>query len=171
MHIHGEMDGSQRWREQFPLVAGYALTVNKGQGLTLKEGVVIHLVGTAEGRNKDRRFRPASIHGLPFVAWTCSENFAMTAFKNLPPWSDFVKGKDSDMLRIRRAFVDGLKKMHQRTLAKHSSMKTPEDKLSEYARWLERRAKQPKRQKTQFANRSCPECDKLYEARKASPCM
>ena len=171
LHIHGEMDGSQRWREQFPLVAGYALTVNKAQGLTLKEGVVIHLIGTAEGRNKDRRFRPASIHGLPFVAWTRSENFAMTAFKNLPPWSDFVKGKDSDMLRMRRAFVDGLKKMHQRTLAKHSSMKTPEDELAEYARWRERREKQPKRQKTQVAKRSCPECDKWYAAHKASSGM
>ncbi len=31
-------------------------------------------------------------HGLPFVAWTRSESFAMTAFKNLPPWNDFVKG-------------------------------------------------------------------------------
>ncbi len=38
-------------RTQFPIVAGFALTVNKAQGLTVKEGVVIHLVGGA-------RFRP-----------------------------------------------------------------------------------------------------------------
>ena len=71
-------------RTQFPVVAGWALTVNKAQGLTIREGVVINLAGSA-------RFRPASKHGLPFVAFTRSECFARTAFKNLPPWSDFVK--------------------------------------------------------------------------------
>ena len=29
-------------RTQFPVVAGFALTVNKAQGLTIKEGVVIN---------------------------------------------------------------------------------------------------------------------------------
>ena len=32
-------------RTQFPVVAGFALTVNKAQGLTIKEGVVINLKG------------------------------------------------------------------------------------------------------------------------------
>lgn len=91
-------EGTRMMRTQFPIVAGFALTVNKAQGLTLKEGVVIHLVGGA-------RFRPAAKHGLPFVAWTRSESFKMTAFKNLPPWSDFEKGRDSDMLRMRNAFM------------------------------------------------------------------
>ena len=93
-------------RIQFPLVAGFALTVNKAQGLTLKEGVVIHLVGS-------RKFRPAAKHGLPFVAWTRSESFAMTAFKSIPPWLDFVKGRNSDMLRMRQRFVEKLDKMHR----------------------------------------------------------
>ena len=62
-------------RTQFPVVAGFALTVNKAQGLTIKEGVVIHLVGS-------KRFRPAAKHGLPFVAWTRSESFARTALKS-----------------------------------------------------------------------------------------
>ena len=91
-------------RTQFPLVAGFAMTVNKAQGLTIKEGVVIHLVG-------GKRFRPASKHGLPFVAFTRSESFAMTAFKDLPPWSDFVKGQASDMLRMRQAFTQRLEKL------------------------------------------------------------
>ena len=91
-------DGTRMTRTQFPVVAGFALTVNKAQGLTVKEGVVIHLVG-------GQRFRPASKHGLPFVAFTRSESFAMTAFKNIPPWQDFVKGRDSDMLRMRLAFT------------------------------------------------------------------
>ncbi len=65
-------------RTQFPLVAGFAITVNKSQGLTIEEGVVIHLVG-------GKKFRPAAKHGLPFVAWTRSPSFAVTAFKNLPP--------------------------------------------------------------------------------------
>ena len=97
----GCKEGTRMTRTQFPVVAGFALTVNKAQGLTIKEGVVIHLAGS-------RRFRPASKHGLPFVAFTRSENFAMTAFKNLPPFNDFFKGKESPMLRTRQAFVDEL---------------------------------------------------------------
>ena len=54
-------DKSKMSRTQFPLVAGFALTVNKAQGLTVKEGVVIHLVGGS------CKFKPASKHGLPFV--------------------------------------------------------------------------------------------------------
>ena len=69
-------DKSKMSRTQFPLVAGFALTVNKVSGLTVKEGVVIHLVGGSH------KFKPASKHGLPFVAFTRSESFAMTAFKN-----------------------------------------------------------------------------------------
>ena len=37
--------------------------------------ILVHLRGSV-------RFRPASKHGLPFVAFTRSESFAMTAFKN-----------------------------------------------------------------------------------------
>ena len=81
-------EGTKMTRTQFPVVAGFALTVNKAQGLTIKEGVVINLRGSA-------RFRPASKHGLPFVAFTRSESFAMTAFKAIPPWLDFVKGRNS----------------------------------------------------------------------------
>lgn len=94
-------EGTRMTRTQFPVVAGFALTVNKAQGLTVKEGVVIWLVGS-------KRFRPASKHGLPFVAFTRSESFAMTAFKNIPAWEDFVKGRDSDMLRMRLAFTHKL---------------------------------------------------------------
>ena len=96
-------DGTRVSRTQFPLVAGFALTVNKAQGLTVKEGVVIWLNG-----GNSRNFRPASKHGHPFVAFTRSESFAMTAFKNLPAWHDFCKGRDSDMLRMRLAFTEKL---------------------------------------------------------------
>ena len=100
------------------MVAGYALTVNKAQGLTIKEGIVIHLAGS-------RRFRPASKHGLPFVAFTRSQSFHMTAFKNLPPWDDFVAGWDSDMLRMRLAFTRNLESMHERTMAKWGPAQPP----------------------------------------------
>ena len=47
----------------------------------------------------------------------------MTAFKNLPPWGDFVRGRDSDMLRMRLEFTKVLEGMHEKTLAMHSDMK------------------------------------------------
>ena len=59
-------------------------------------------------------------------AWTRSESFAMTAFKNLPPWSDFVKGQESDMLSMRLASTEQLCRMHRRTVARHSAMKIAE---------------------------------------------
>ena len=113
-------EGTRITRTQFPVVAGFATTVNKAQGLTVKEGVVVDLVGS-------KRFRPASKHGLPFVAFTRSQNFAMTAFKNLPPWSDFLEGRKSDMLRMRWTFTEWLEGLHVETLARHSSLKTRED--------------------------------------------
>ena len=139
-------------RTQFPEVAGFALTVNKAQGLTIKEGVVIHLVG-------GKRFRPAAQHGLPFVAWARSESFAMTAFKNLPPWGDFVKGRDSDMLRMRLAFTARLHSMHRRTVAKHSAMKTAEQEDAAHEMWSERQAEQAKRRKVEPPRPPYPSCE------------
>ena len=101
------------------------MTVNKAQGLTVKEGVVIHLVGS-------RKYKPASQHGLPFVAFTRSESFHMTAFKNLPGWQDFVNGRNSENLRMRQVFVNELEAMHTETMAKHSSMKTPEQEAQRH---------------------------------------
>ena len=144
-------------RTQFPIVAGFALTVNKAQGLTIKEGVVIHLVG-------GKRFRPAAKHGLPFVAWTRSESFAMTAFKNLPPWDDFAKGRDSDMLRMRREFTRGLERMHVLTLAQHSAMKTPELEAKAQDVWSDQQAQQAKRQRCEGPRMPCPECSKCERA-------
>ena len=144
-------EGTRLTRTQFPVVAGFALTVNKAQGLTIKEGVVIHLVGSC-------RFRPASKHGLPFVAFTRSESFAMTAFKNLPPWGDFVKGRDSDMLRMRLDFTRALEQLHRRALAKHSALKTSE---LEQAAQEAFRAHQVKRRKFEGPLMPCPCCQAL----------
>ena len=138
-------------RCQFPLVAGFALTVNKAQGLTIKEGVVIHLVG-------GKRFRPAAKHGLPFVAWTRSESFALTAFKNLPPWTDFVKGRDSDMLRMRSAFTAKLQELHQKTLANHSELKTCAHEARAHELWTEQQAQRSKRQKMEGPRMPCTAC-------------
>ena len=51
----------------------------------------------------------------------------MTAFKNLPPWQDFLEGRESDMLRMRWTFTEWLERLHTETLARHSSLKTSED--------------------------------------------
>ena len=149
--LFSRKDKTRMTRTQFPVVAGFALTVNKAQGLTVKEGVVIHLVG-------GKRFRPAAKHGLPFVAFTRSESFAMTAFKNLPPWGDFVKGRESDMLRQRLDFTQRLQSMHTRTLAKHSDLKNAELEAKAHELWSESQAKQAKRQKTLGPRMPCPVC-------------
>ena len=147
-------EGTSMSRRQFAIVAGFALTVNKARGLTIKEGIVIHLVG-------GQRFRPAGKHGLPCVAWTRSESFAMTAFKNLPAWSDFVKGRESDMLRMRRDFTTGLQRLHERTMAKHSHMKTPADEDREYEVWhdAQQQARRLKKRKEGPPRMTCPACE------------
>jgi hypothetical protein len=144
-------DGTRMTRTQFPVVAGFALTVNKAQGLTIKEGVVINLVGS-------KRFRLAAKHGLPFVAFTRSESFAMTAFKKLPAWSDFVKGRDSDMLRMRLEFQSRLQALHTTTLAMHSDMKTSADEEAAHEEWTQTKAQHPKRQKVEELRMPCPAC-------------
>lgn len=145
-------DGTKMTRTQFPVVAGFALTVNKAQGLTVKEGVVIHLVGSG------KRFRPASKHGLPFVAFTRSENFSMTAFKNLPAWNDFMEGRKSEMLRMRLAFTKQLEELHADTLARHSSLKTREDEVNAHKQWRLDRASSAKRSKNAGPLMPCPYC-------------
>ena len=147
-------EGTRMTRTQFPVVAGFAMTVNKAQGLTIKEGVVINLVGS-------QRFRPASKHGLYCAAFTRSESFAMTAFKNLPPWNDFVKGRESDMLRMRKDFVARLETMHQRTLAQHSDMKTREDEDAAFDAWKLTQASKTTRSKQSGPFMPCPCCQQM----------
>ena len=147
-------DGTRMTRTQFPIVPGYAMTVNKAQGLTIEEGVVIHLAGS-------KRFRPASKHGLPFVAFTRSECFAMTAFKNLPPWNDFVKGKESNMLRMRSDFLTRLGYMHQRTVRKYSDMKNASDENIAFDDWNQKRSGMSAPKKASKFFQPCPQCQKL----------
>ena len=59
----------------------------------------------------------------------------MTAFKNLPPWLDFQKGRDSDMLRMRQTFVKYLEGLHEQTLAQHSAMPTRAAETDAHATW------------------------------------
>ena len=144
-------EGSRMTRTQFPVVAGFALTINKAQGLTVEEGVVIHRAGS-------KRFHPASKHGLPFVAFTRSQNFAMTAFKNLPAWEDFAKGRDTDKLRMRLAFTERLSRMHQRTLSRCSQFKTREQEQLAHEVWQIRQNAKAKRPKKAGPLLPCPAC-------------
>ena len=57
----------------------------------------------------------------------------MTAFKNLPPWSDFEKGRD--MLRMRNVFIEKLRDRHRETLRRHTVMSTPEEEAAAHRRW------------------------------------
>ena len=95
---------------------------------------MISLVGNS-------RFRPASKHGLPCVAFTRSESFAMTAFKNLPPWEDFANGSKSDMLRMRQEFLRIIELKQRRTLAEHSVMKTEDQEETARDNWRQQQVK------------------------------
>ena len=144
---------SSNWtRTQFPVVAGFALTINKAQGLTVKEGTVLNLNGS-------RAYRLASKPGLPFVGFTRSENFAMTAFKNLPPWEDFKKGTSSDMLRARRRFEKKLDAMHRDTMAAWGGVSTAADEEAAFEAWVEVQRQKPKRRKAAGPKMPCPAGD------------
>ena len=147
----GFKEGAPKSRTQFPVVAGFAMTINKAQGLTIKEGVVIHLAGS-------KRFRPASKHGLPFVAFTRSESFPMTAFKNLPPFEDFRKGQESEMLYQRQVFEAKLKELHRRTLAKHSHIGDEKTEEAEHKKWDAMQAENRKRRKIISCPMPCAAC-------------
>ena len=60
----------------------------------------------------------------------------MTAFKNLPPWSDFEKGRDSDMLRMRSAYIRELWECHRETLRRHSDMATSAAEEAAHDEWV-----------------------------------
>ena len=143
-----QKNGKNSWRQQFPVVAGYAMTVNKSQGLTIEEGVVINLQGSA-------KFRPASKHGLPFVACTRSTSFALTAFKHIPPLEDFLQVLESDMLKKRRQFDEKLEQMHRDTLKKHSNMMTEEDEQRAHRAWIP-----PQNDSRTRAAMACPACSR-----------
>ena len=83
----------------------------------------------------------------------------MTAFKNLPPWGDFVKGRESDMLRQRLDFTQRLRSMHTRTLAKPSDLKNAELEAKAHELWSESQRKQGKRHKVEGPRMPCPVCE------------
>lgn len=143
-----EWNGNQS-RYQFPVVAGFAMTVNKSQGITAKEGVVINLQGSA-------RYKPAGKHGLPFVAFTRSECFALTAFKNLPGLHEFQQGQNSDMFKMRQAFTQKLSRLHRRTVAQFSDMKTEADEVDAFNAWKALRAAR----KPSAQAKTCPGCQR-----------
>ena len=84
----------------------------------------------------------------------------MTAFKNMPPWEDFQKGQDSDMLRMRKRFTEMLDRKHTETMRKYSQFQTAEDENDAYEMWRERRERESKRRKVepQQHRMPCPAC-------------
>ena len=88
----------------------------------------------------------------------------MTAFKNLPPWNDFVKGKESDMLRMRQAFVDELWKKHRQTMAKHSKYATRMAEERAFDSWKARREAEPAISAHEPVRMNCQACAELAEA-------
>ncbi len=134
-------------RTQFPLVAGFALTINKAQGLTLEEGVVVSL------RSSSKSFVPASKHGLAFVAMTRSTCFAMTAFDKLPALHEFENVLNDPMLRKRQQFDEHLDDLHRQTMARHGPFQTAEEERQAHTNWIA-----PVRQKHATTKPCCPGC-------------
>jgi hypothetical protein len=94
---------------------------------------------------------------LAFVAFTRSESFAMTAFKNLPPWADFEKGQSTDLLRQRLDFTNYLKeKLHRKTMASYSPFKTDTAEQVALVEWREAQRKHAKKDKE--AHMTCAGC-------------
>ena len=82
----------------------------------------------------------------------------MTAFKNLPPWSDFVKGRDSDMLRMRQAYTAKLQEKHRATLKKHSKMATEWEEALAHDRWEAAQVRSARGQEPAEPRLPCPAC-------------
>ena len=143
-------------RTQFPVVAGFALTVNKAPGVTIEEGVAIHLNGSENNR-------PALAGGMPYVAFTRSESFHMTAFCNPPPWGGFVRGSRSNLLRMRRESGESSEGMHRRAIAKCPQLSTEEDEDTAYEDGLVEQARgSNKKRKQERHGVTCPECDAAW---------
>ena len=62
----------------------------------------------------------------------------MTAFKNMPPWEDFQKGQDLDMLRMRKQFQNEA------------------EENDAYEVWWERREREFKRRKVESQQHRMP---------------
>ena len=86
----------------------------------------------------------------------------MTAFKGLPPFYDFLEGKKSRMLAMRKDFTEELHKMHTRTMAKHSSFATEQQEHDAYDLWKEAQTRKPKRRKGGTAFMPCPCCAEAW---------
>ena len=82
----------------------------------------------------------------------------MTAFKNIPPWTDFMKGKESEMQRMRWEFTEKLGRLHRCTLAKHSPMKTEKQEDEAWEHWQQKQATRLKRRRQEGPRMPCPAC-------------
>ena len=82
----------------------------------------------------------------------------MTAFKAIPPWLDFVKGRNSHMLGMRQEYVAKLQQMHEQTLRTHSALTTPEAEQAAYDTWTVLQAGKTKPAKYAQVARPYPAC-------------
>ena len=62
------------------------------------------------------------------------------------------------MLRMRLQFTDRLQKLHRRTLAKHSYMKTADNEAAAQELWTARQTQKAKKQKQEPHRMPCPAC-------------
>ena len=71
-----------------------------------------------------------------------------------------MKGRESNMLRMRKDFVQRLEAMHDRTLAKHSNMKNRADEDAAFEAWKSGQENNPKRRKHSGPLMPCPCCQR-----------
>ena len=68
------------------------------------------------------------------------------------------------MLRMRLDFTKGLRRLHRRTLAKHSDLITSDDEAAAHEAWTQEQAERPKKRKSEPMRMPCPACMQAFAA-------
>ena len=109
-------------RVGLPLRLAYALTIHKAQGLSLLEGAVVDLQVSNPKRN------PVAAMGLAFVAWTRVTTWRRLAFRNLPPFADFLAARLTKDFQLRENFESWADAAHDRFMESRGMTSGDEEK-------------------------------------------
>ncbi len=105
--LQDELYNGRYWMAGVPLILAGTLSGHKSQGLTLPEGTVVDF----------RSCRTlGQLLGLVFVALTRCEGIGRLAVANLPPFYEFLLGRDSLGFKNRAEFEARFDELHDKTM-------------------------------------------------------